>query len=143
MGQEMPFVCEEGNWVLDEDSYEEMMSCDEEGARDTVDMMGMKIINICVNGEWEVDSAATSKCDKEGDEMEIDMGGIVMKATCIEGTWVANEEAMDDQFKCTEEEEGTTKEIFGMPMVCTDGEWEFDMGDINIDWGADTLVTED
>ena len=143
MGQEMPFVCEKGYWVLDEDSYEEMMSCDEEGARDTLEVMGMKVINVCVDGEWEVDSAATSKCDKEGDEMEIDMGGIVMKATCIDGTWVPDEEAMDDQFKCTEAEEGTTKEIFGMPMVCKDGEWEFDMGDIDIDWGADTLVTED
>ena len=143
MGQEMPFVCEAGYWVLDEDSYEEMMSCDEEGARDTLEVMGMKVINVCVDGEWEVDSAATSKCDKEGDEMEIDMGGIVMKATCVDGTWVPDEEAMDDQFKCTEAEEGTTKEIFGMPMVCKDGEWEFDMGDIDIGWGVDTLVTED
>ena len=141
MGQEIPLVCEEGFWMPDEEAMDEMYTCDEEGATktDTVTMgnNSMQVAYVCVDGEWEVDSAATAKCDKEGDEMEIDFGGMVMKATCVNGTWVPDEGAMEEQFVCTAEEEGKTKEIMGMPFVCTDGEYmpdmDFDFGDLPVD----------
>ncbi len=125
----------------DEEAMDEMYTCDEEGATktDTVTMgnNSMQVAYVCVDGEWEVDSAATAKCDKEGDEMEIDFGGMVMKATCVNGTWVPDEGAMEEQFVCTAEEEGKTKEIMGMPFVCTDGEYmpdmDFDFGDLPVD----------
>lgn len=141
MGQEIPLVCEEGFWMPDEEAMDEMYTCDEEGATktDTITMgnNSMQVAYVCVDGEWEVDSAATAKCDKEGDEMEVDFGGMVMKATCVNGTWVPDEGAMEEQFVCTAEEEGKTKEIMGMPFVCTDGEYmpdmDFDFGDLPVD----------
>ena len=47
----MTLTCDEGEWTMDEASAEEMLKCDQEGAKSVV--MGLPV--ICKDGQWDLD----------------------------------------------------------------------------------------
>jgi hypothetical protein len=116
MGMDMPLVCTDGSWVVDEEATEEMFSCtaEEEGSKKQMDVAGVTMDMVCEDGEWIADQS----CSEEGATKTMEVMGISVDMVCPDGEWVSDD-------SCTEE--GATKEMMGFPMVCQDGEWVMNM----------------
>lgn len=104
-----------------------------EGAKDTAEMFGVKVISVCKNGEWEPDSAATMEASgvpectpaNEGEKYEQTIMGMTISMICQDGEWVEDN-------ACTEEGATKTESIMGFEMTykCEDGEWVMDMSNM-------------
>lgn len=116
MGMEMPLVCTDGSWVVDEDAAEEIFSCtaEEEGSKKQMDVAGVTMDMVCEDGEWIADQS----CSEEGATKTMVVMDMSLDMVCRDGEWVSDD-------SCTEE--GATKEMMGMPMVCENGEWTLNM----------------
>jgi hypothetical protein len=116
MGMDMPLVCTDGSWVVDEEATEEMFSCtaEEEGSKKQMDVAGVTMDMVCEDGEWIADQS----CSEEGATKTMEVMGLSVDMVCHDGEWISDD-------SCTEE--GATKEMMGFPMVCQDGEWVMNM----------------
>jgi hypothetical protein len=116
MGMDMPLVCTDGSWVVDEEATEEMFSCtaEEEGSKKQMDVAGVTMDMVCEDGEWVADQS----CSEEGATKTMEVMGLSVDMVCHDGEWISDD-------SCTEE--GATKEMMGFPMVCQDGEWVMNM----------------
>jgi hypothetical protein len=84
MGMDMPLVCTDGSWIVDEEAAEEMLSCtaEEEGSKKQMDVAGVTMDMVCEDGEWVADQS----CSEEGATKE--MMGFPM--VCQDGEWTMN-----------------------------------------------------
>lgn len=116
MGMDMPLVCTDGSWIVDEEAAEEIFSCtaEEEGSKKQMDVAGVTMDMVCEDGEWIADQS----CSEEGATKTMVVMDMSLDMVCRDGEWVSDD-------SCTEE--GATKEMMGMPMVCENGEWTLNM----------------